>query len=192
MNTFLIALRLFAVLTLLTGVVYPLLVTGIAQTFFADKANGSLVYKAGDRQTLVGSELLAQQSDSAMYFQSRPSACNYGTVASGASNKGPTNADLVKLVGERRTAFRAANALDPRAALPNEMVFASGSGLDPHISPEAARMQVRRVSAERNFNSAQKQALERLVEQSVESPQFGIFGNARVNVVKLNIALDAL
>ncbi|MBD1208313.1 MAG: potassium-transporting ATPase subunit KdpC [Ignavibacteria bacterium] len=188
MKTTLIALRLFLVMTLLTGVLYPLAVTGIAQGFFNAKANGSIL--KGAQNQALGSELLAQKFDSVIYFQSRPSACDYGTVASGASNKGPTSKALQDLVQERRAAFRTTNGLAAGQDVPGEMAFASGSGLDPHISPEAARLQVARVAKARAYNDVQTQALTQLVERAVESPQFGIFGQERINVLRLNMALD--
>lgn len=188
MKTTLIALRLFLVMTLLTGVLYPLAVTGITQGFFNAKANGSIL--KGAQNQALGSELLAQKFDSVIYFQSRPSACDYGTVASGASNKGPTSKALQDLVQERRAAFRTTNGLAAGQAVPGEMAFASGSGLDPHISPEAARRQVARVAKARAYNDVQTQALTQLVERAVESPQFGIFGQERINVLRLNMALD--
>lgn len=190
MNTTLIALRLFLVMTLLTGVLYPLAVTGIAQGFFNAQANGSVL--KGAQNQVLGSELLAQKFDSVIYFQSRPSACDYGTVASGASNKGPTSKALQDLVQERRAAFRTANGLAAAQAVPGDMAFASGSGLDPHISTEAARLQVARVAKARAFDAAKTQVLQKLVDNAVESPQFGIFGQERVNVLKLNIALSQL
>jgi potassium-transporting ATPase KdpC subunit len=190
MQTILVALRLFLAMTLLTGVVYPLVVTGIGQGLFANKANGSTV--KGAQNHVIGSELLAQKFDSIVYFQARPSACDYGTVASGASNKGPTSEALQKLVQERRTAFRASNSAASTQEVPAEMAFASGSGLDPHISPEAARMQVARVAAARGFDAKRTEALKNLVERTVEPPQFGVLGNARVNVLALNLALDKL
>ncbi|TAE30900.1 MAG: potassium-transporting ATPase subunit KdpC [Candidatus Kapaibacterium sp.] len=195
MKTFLIALRFFLVMTLLTGVLYPLAVTGIGQGFFSYQANGSVLQSAvlkGAQNHVRGSELLAQKFDSVIYFQARPSACDYGTVASGASNKGPTSAALQTVVQERRSAFRTSNSLASRQEVPSEMAFASGSGLDPHISPEAARMQVARVAKARSFDEKRAQDLKNLVERSVEQPQFGIFGNARVNVVKLNMMVDVL
>lgn len=190
MKTFLTALRLFLVMTLLTGVVYPLAVTGIGQGLFARQANGSVL--KGSQNKAFGSELLAQKFDSVIYFQARPSACDYGTVASGASNKGPTSADLQKIVQERRAAFRASNNLASTQEVPSEMAFASGSGLDPHISPEAARMQIARVAKARGFIAEHTQNLKNLVESSIEQPQFGIFGNARVNVLRLNMAVDII
>jgi K+-transporting ATPase ATPase C chain len=190
MKTTLIALRLFLVMTLLTGVLYPLAVTGIGQGFFNAQANGSIL--KGAQNQALGSELLAQKFDSVLYFQSRPSACDYGTVASGASNKGPTSKALQDLVQERRVAFRTANGLAAAQAVPSDMAFASGSGLDPHISPEALRLQVARVAKARAFDAAKTQALQKLVDDAVESPQFGVFGQERVNVLKVNIALDQL
>jgi K+-transporting ATPase ATPase C chain len=194
MKTFLIALRLFLVMTLITGILYPLVVTGIGQGLFAKQANGSVL--KGAQNQVIGSELLAQKFDSVIYFQARPSACDYGTVASGASNKGPTSEALQKSVQERRTAFRASNNLAATQGVsqnvPAEMAFASGSGLDPHISPEAARMQIARIVAARSFDTKRSEALNNLVERSVEQPQFGIFGNARVNVLRLNLALNGL
>ncbi len=190
MKTTLIAFRLFLVMTLLTGVLYPLAVTGLGQGFFSHKANGSVLQ--GLQNKAIGSELLAQKFDSVIYFQSRPSACDYGTVASSASNKGPTSADLQKTAQERRTTFRVHNNLASDQEVPSEMVFASGSGLDPHISPEAARLQMSRVAKARGCNEEQTQALKQLVERSVKSPQFGMFGIPRVNVLQLNRAVDAL
>jgi K+-transporting ATPase ATPase C chain len=190
MNIIFTALRLFLVMTLLTGVLYPLAVTGIAQGFFNAKANGSI--QKGVQNQALGSELLAQKFDSVIYFQSRPSACDYGTVASGASNKGPTSKALQDLVQVRRAAFRNANGLAAGQAVPGDMAFASGSGLDPHISPEAARLQVARVAKARALNAAKTQALQKLVDDAVESPQFGIFGQERVNVLRLNVALDTI
>jgi K+-transporting ATPase ATPase C chain len=183
------ALRLFLALTLITGIAYPLVMTGIAQLAFHHQANGSVVVARGK---VIGSELLAQKFDSAIYFQARPSACDYGTVPSGASNKGPTSAELQKAVNERRTAFRSANGLALQTPVPSDMAFASASGLDPHTSPEAARMQIARIAKARGFDAERTKALSALVERSVEQPQFGIFGNARVNVLRLNMALDAL
>jgi K+-transporting ATPase ATPase C chain len=190
MNTTLIALRLFLVMTVITGVLYPLAVTGIGQGFFNAKANGSIL--KGAQNQALGSELLAQKFDSVIYFQSRPSACDYGTVASGASNKGPTSKALQDLVQERRATFRAANGLAAGQAVPSDMAFASGSGLDPHISTEAARLQISRIAKARSLDAAKTQALQKLVDDAVESPQFGIFGQERVNVLKVNIALDQL
>jgi K+-transporting ATPase ATPase C chain len=177
MKTIIQSVRALFVFTVLTGALYPLGISLAAYAFPA-KANGSLI--AVDGKT-VGSSLLAQKTESPRYFWPRPSAGDFATVASGASNKGPTSADLVKAVAERRAKFG--------AEAPAEMLTASGSGLDPHISPEAAQQQVARIAAERKIPAERVAAL---VAQHTESPQFGIFGDPRVNVLTLNLALDAL
>jgi len=180
------ALLLLVVLTVLTGVVYPLVVTGIAQLAFPRQANGSLV-TAGE--TVIGAALLGQANADPRYFQPRPSATGYGTLPSGGSNLAPTSVDLAAAVAQRAAGFRAANGLAAGDAVPTEMLFASGSGLDPHISPDAARWQVARVAAARGLDEA---AVAALVEAHVEGPQLGIFGQPRVNVLLLNLALDEL
>jgi K+-transporting ATPase ATPase C chain len=180
------SIMLTIVLTVLTGVIYPLVVTGIAQVAFKDQANGSLIEKNGQ---VVGSVFLAQQFTGEKYFWPRPSAGGYATVPSGASNKGPTSVDLQKAVDARASAFRAAHKLAADAPVPADMVFASGSGLDPHISPEAARLQVARVAAARGVNEGR---IKTLVEKFVEQPQWGFLGEPRVNVLRLNLALDEL
>jgi potassium-transporting ATPase KdpC subunit len=193
MKTFLPAVRLFIALTVLTGVIYPLLVTGIAKAVFPKQASGSLVTT---NEKVVGSELLAQRFGAENYFWPRPSAgddgTNYATVASSASNLGPTSSNLVATVQARIVSFQIANGLATNAAVPADMAFASGSGLDPHISPEAARLQINRVATARKFSPEQKQKLSTLVEQSIEPPQLGFLGEPRVNVLKLNLALDSL
>ena len=180
------SIMLTIVLTVLTGVIYPLVVTGIAQVDFKDQANGSVIEKNG---VVVGSELLAQQFTGDKYFWPRPSAGGYATVPSGASNYGPTSQKLHDAVLTNAATFRAAHKLPLDAPVPADMVFASGSGLDPHISPESARLQVGRVAAARNVAENQIKAL---VEKFIEPPQWGFLGEARVNVLKLNLALDGM
>jgi K+-transporting ATPase ATPase C chain len=193
MKTFLPAIRLFIALTVLTGVIYPLVVTGIAKSVFPKQATGSLVTVDGK---VVGSALLAQRFGDDQYFWARPSAgddgTNYATVASSASNLGPTSSNLVAMVQARIAAFRMANGLATNAVVPADMAFTSGSGLDPHISPAAARLQVNRVATARKYSTEQKQTLAALVEQNIEWPQLGFLGEPRVNVLKLNLALDSL
>jgi potassium-transporting ATPase KdpC subunit len=178
MKTIIQSLRIYLVLTLLTGIVYPLAITDVAQVFFPKQANGSRIIA---HNKLVGSELLAQKFEAPRYFWPRPSAADFATVPSGASNKGPTSADLRKAINERREKFG--------ADAPVDMLTASGSGLDPHISPEAAQAQLARVAKARGLVAAKISAL---VDRTIESPQLGIFGDARVNVLKLNRALDQL
>jgi K+-transporting ATPase ATPase C chain len=180
------SIMLTIVLTVLTGVIYPLVVTGIAQVAFKDQANGSLLEKNGQ---VVGSEFLAQQFTGEKYFWPRPSAGGYATVPSGASNYGPTSQKLHDTVATNAATFRAAHKLPVDAPVPADMVYASGSGLDPHISPEAARLQVVRVAAARGVGAERIAAL---VEKFVELPQWGFLGEARVNVLKLNLALDGM
>lgn len=180
------ALFMLTALTLLTGVLYPLVVTGIAQLAFPRQANGSLVM-TGD--TVVGSALLGQANADPRYFQPRPSATDYGTLPSGGSNLAPTSLELAAAVAQRAADFRAANGLSAAAAVPTELLFASGSGLDPHISPDAARLQVGRVAAARGLD---EDAVAALVEAYVEGPQLTILGQPRVNVLLLNLALDGL
>ena len=177
MKTILESLRVLLVLTVLTGFAYPLVVTGIASIAFRGSATGSLV-KQGDQ--LVGSALLAQKTESPKYFWPRPSAADFATVASGASNKGPTSADLVKSIAERREKFG--------KDAPDELLTASGSGLDPHLSPAAARHQAARVAAERKIAVEKVTAL---IDQLTEGPQLGFLGEPRVNVLSLNLALDS-
>lgn len=176
----------FLLLTLLTGVVYPLAVTGIGQVLFADEANGSLI-PSGDR--LLGSRLIGQPFSSPQYFFGRPSATApqpYNGAASSGSNQGPTNPALAAAVADRVAALR---ALDPgnKAPVPVDLATASGSGLDPHISPAAAEYQVARVARARKRPEAE---IRELVKQATQGRALGILGEPRVNVLKLNLALD--
>jgi potassium-transporting ATPase KdpC subunit len=172
--------------TIIAGVAYPLVMTGVAQLLFRNQANGSLIVRNGE---VVGSELIAQQFTGDKYFWPRPSAGGYATVPSGASNLGPTSQALQSNVTANAVAFRTGNKLAADTPVPADMVFTSASGLDPHISPESARLQVTRVAVARGISEDQIKAL---VEKFVEPPQWGIFGEARVNVLRLNVALDEL
>jgi K+-transporting ATPase ATPase C chain len=182
------ALVLFVLLTLLTGVVYPLLVTVVAQAAFPDQANGSLVVRDG---TVAGSSLIGQPFDDPKYFWSRPSATApfaYNAAASSGSNLGPINPALVDAVKARVDALRAADPSN-HAPIPADLVTASASGLDPHVSPAAARWQVGRVARARGLDPA---AVEALVARNTEGRQWGFLGEERVDVLTLNLALDAM
>ena len=189
MKTLLISLKVFLFFTVLTGIIYPLFITGIAQLAFPAKANGSLIVKGGKT---AGSELIGQQSDSAVYFTSRPSAVSYNPLPSGGSNYGLTSIKLKNLVTERKRQFIAFNRLDSLAGIPSEMLFASASGLDPHISPQAALLQVDRIANARNFNHVQKEKLLKCVQALTEPPQFLCLGEMRINVLLLNLETDKI
>lgn len=180
------ALLMLAILTFITGVVYPLVVAVVAQLEFPAQAYGSLL---GDPGQPVGSRLIGQTNDDPRYFWPRPSATGYNAMPSGASNLGPTSATLAGLVAERAAGFRAAHGLGDEEPVPVEMLFASGSGLDPHISPDSARLQVGRIAVARGLDEARLTAL---VAAHIEGPQLGFLGAARVNVLVLNLALDDL
>jgi K+-transporting ATPase ATPase C chain len=182
------ALTMLAILTILTGLVYPLVVTGIAQLLFPHQASGSLIVRDGK---LVGSELIGQPFDAPGYFWSRPSATApfpYNAAASSGSNLGPTNPALIQAVTARIAALRAEDPDNP-SPIPVDLVTASGSGLDPHISPAAADYQARRVARARGMD---ERIVRRLVAEHTEGRQFGLLGEPRVNVLQLNLALDAV
>src|ERR1700675_1130539 len=178
MKTILQSIRIYIILTLLTGILYPLAMTGVAQLVFPKQANGSRLTENGK---LVGSDLIAQKFESPKYFWPRPSSADYATIPSGASNKGPTSADLKKSIDERREKFG--------KDAPVDLLTASGSGLDPHIPPEEARSQRAGFASARNVSIPKISAL---VDEAIEQPQFGFLGEPRVNVVRLNRALDQL
>jgi K+-transporting ATPase ATPase C chain len=182
------AVRVLAVLTVLCGLAYPLLVTGISQIAFAGAADGSLVRRDGQ---VVGSALIGQNADGPQWFHPRPSAAGegYDGAASSASNLGPSNPDLLDTVARRAAAYREENGLDADANLPVDAVTASGSGLDPHISVANARLQAPRVSEARGLPV--DQILE-LVDEHTDGRDLGFLGDPGVNVLELNLAVDAL
>ncbi len=180
------ALVLFAMLTLVTGIVYPLAITGVAQLAFPHAANGSLIMREGKP---IGSELIGQDFDAPGYFRGRPSATvpmPYNADASGGSNLGPTNPALLQDVRQRIAALRAAEP-DATGPVPGDLVMASASGLDPDISPQAAHWQAASVARARGLPLAQVNAL---IDAHVQGPSLGLFGEPRVNVLALNLALD--
>ncbi len=181
------AALLFAVLTLLTGVVYPAAVTAIAQFMFPEQAAGSLILR--EDGTAAGSTLIGQVFSDPKYFWSRPSATAdypYNAMASGGSNLGPTNKDLIGQIGERIKSLRETGI---QGTLPPDLVMASGSGLDPHISIEGALLQVPRVARERHMP---EETVKTVVLSHLEDRQFGFLGAQRINVLKLNLAMDRL
>jgi potassium-transporting ATPase KdpC subunit len=182
------ALTMLLIFTVLTGLVYPLSVTGLAQLFFPEQANGSLIVHNGK---VVGSKLIGQYFDKPEYFWGRPSATSpfpYNAAASSGSNLGPTNPVLLDAVKARVAALR---GVDPGndTPVPVDLVTASASGLDPHISPAAAMYQVNRVARARGLD---ERRVRELVARNIEERQFALLGEPRVNVLELNLALNAL
>jgi K+-transporting ATPase ATPase C chain len=183
------AFRMLLVMTFLTGLVYPLTMTGLAQTLMPFRANGSIVLKDGQP---VGSRLIGQNFTSADYFHGRPSAAGqdgYDAAGSGGSNLGPTNKQLVDKVRKRVSKIRSENGLSFDYGVPADLVTASGSGLDPDISPAAAYLQAERVAKAR---SLAVDVVHKLIDSQVKPRQGGLLGEPRVNVLELNLALDAL
>lgn len=183
------AFLLLVVLTVLTGVAYPLAVTGLAQVVFPHQANGSIVYRNGQP---VGSNLIGQNFSAARYFHGRPSAAGksgYDASNSAGSNLGPTNKTLIANVSKQIDQVRKENSLAAGTPVPSDLVTASASGLDPDITPAAALIQVARVAQAR---SLPEEKVRSLVGRYTAGPQLGFLGDSRVNVLKLNMALDAI
>jgi potassium-transporting ATPase KdpC subunit len=186
MKNFITAILMTIVTTVLLGLIYPLLVTGLAQVIFTDQANGQLIRRSDG--TIIGSRLIGQPFSSPGYFRSRPSAAGatgYDAGASAGSNLGPTNQKLIDRVKADVEKLQLEN---PGKPVPIDLVTTSGSGLDPHISPAAAEFQVSRVARERGMSEAEVQAL---VVAHTQGRQFGFLGEPRVNVLELNLDLDA-
>lgn len=183
------AFALLMVFTILTGLVYPLAMTGLAQALFPFEANGSILVQNGKP---IGSALIGQNFTSANYFHGRPSAAGtdgYDATSSGGSNLGPTSKKLVETVADNIAKVRDENQLDGQKLVPSDLVLASGSGLDPDISPAGAYVQIERVANERGLSTSQ---VRNLVDQHIKGRQLGILGEPRINVLELNLALDAL
>ena len=179
------AMAMMILLTIITGIIYPLAVTGIAQIFFPHQAEGSLI-RRGD--TVVGSELIGQSFTGRGYFHSRPSAAGagYDAAASGGSNLGPTSAALIARIDSLARSLHAEN---PAVAVPVDMVTASASGLDPHITPAAAEFQTPRVARERGLSVDR---VRELIGRATEGRDLGVLGEPRVRLLELNLALDRL
>jgi K+-transporting ATPase ATPase C chain len=180
------AVLLFLAMSVLTGLAYPLFITGVVQKLMPEQAEGSLLVVEGK---VVGSELIGQNFTSPGYFHGRPSAVGYAANGSGASNFGPTSAKLMDEVRLRIEQVRTENNLSRNAAVPGELVLASASGLDPHISVEGAMLQIPRIARARGLPESEVKVL---VYQHMEPAQFEVLGQEKVNVLKLNLALDDL
>jgi potassium-transporting ATPase KdpC subunit len=187
MRECLVALRLFIVMSLLTGLLYPLAVTGVARCIFPSRAQGSLIVVNG---TVRGSSLIGQTFIYPAYFQSRPSATGYSALPSCGSNLNVAGTVLRDSVAARERAFRQKYHVAQDKPVPRDMLFASGSGLDLHISPEAAYMQIATIVAARGLSSEQQKTLEAAVGRFIEKRQFGLLGEPRIAVVPLNLFLD--
>ena len=181
------SLLVFVVFSLLCGLIYPLCITAVSQLLFSWRANGSLL---SSQKQIVGSELIGQMFKGPQYFHGRPSATEPAYNASGStgSNFGPANAKFLQDVKDRIEAVRLANGVPSDTPIPADLVLASASGLDPHISVEAAMLQVKRIAKERKLTES---AVERIVRGYIEHRFAGVWGQPRVNVLKLNLALDA-
>jgi potassium-transporting ATPase KdpC subunit len=190
MKQFWNALLLLLTFAILTGIVYPLFITAIAYLFFPEQAKGSLIYDS--KKQICGSSLIGQNFSNKRYFWSRPSAVNYNPMPSGGTNLSLVSIQLKDTVESRRQTFRAMNNLSKNDSVPNEMLFASASGLDPHISPAAAQAQVSRVIDARGCTPQQRTAIQNLIVKYTDAPQLGFLGADRVNVLLLNRGLDSL
>ena len=180
------AFSLFALFTCLTGFFYPLAVTGLAQVFFNEKSHGSLIK---DEDKVIGSALIAQKFSRPQYFWPRPSASDFGSNPSGASNQGPTSRKLKADIDKRREELKAKHDLN-LSEVPEDLLMASASGLDPHISFAAAQFQLQRVAQARSLKQESMLKLQSLLEQAADDRQWGVFGEPGVNVLRLNRALD--
>lgn len=169
--------------TFVCGIFYPAIVYGFAKFAFPKVSSGSLIEVDGK---VIGSELLSQSFDSPEYFHSRPSAVGFDTSSSGASNLGPSNVQLSKKVEERRIYWVERGGTEP---VPSELLYSSGSGLDPHLSPEAVKYQIPLVAKAKGIS---EEKLARLVDATLESPEWGLFGSSKINILKLNLKLRSI
>jgi potassium-transporting ATPase KdpC subunit len=183
------SIKILLFFTLITGIIYPVIIFGIGQTFFSDKANGSLVK---GKEQIAGSKLLGQKFTVRKYFWSRPSAIDYNPMPSGGSNLSLTSKVLVQQYKDNKSAFIRENLLKSTDIVPSEMLFASASGVDPDIPREAAYVQVKRISEARKFNAEQKQKLYGLIDLQAKKRQFGFLGEEVINVLVLNMKLDEM
>ena len=182
------AILVFVVFSLLCGLVYPFLITTVSQFIFPWRSNGSIITSGNQ---ILGSELIGQKFNSSKYFHGRPSATDpaYNASSSGGSNSGPSNAKFIGEVKERIEEVRNENVLPSNVPIPADLVLASASGLDPHVSVESAMLQVKRIARERGVSESE---VKEMVNQSIAHRLLGIWGQPRVNVFKLNLAMDKL
>lgn len=186
---FFTGIKLLLLFTFLTGLIFPLIITLFAQIVFPYKASGSIIIKG---ELAAGSELIAQKFESNKYFKPRPSAIDFKPMPSGASNLSQASLVLKTNYDSRKKVFLDENFLNSSYNVPKEMLFTSASGVDPHISPEAAYAQVERISKARNMNDLLKQKMYKLIRSRIESPQFGFLGERVINVLLLNLELDKI
>ncbi len=189
MKNIIIALKIFLLMTVITGLIYPLAITGYAQLFFPNKANGSMLFI---HNKIVGSELIGQQFTKPEYFWGRPSAIGNNPMPSGGSNLNPVGDTLKDQILARADTIRKYHGNISINSIPKDLLFASGSGVDPHISPETAFFQVERITKYRHLSLEQKNKLNKLIQTLIEPPDFNIFGEYRINVLKLNLQLDGI
>lgn len=182
-------LRLIFLMTIILGIIYPLLTLFVAQIFFPTKASGSFIAKSGKYS---GSILIGQCFNSERYFNARPSAVNYNPMPSAATNLSQTSKMLDSLFKERKRRFVVFNSLSQNDDIPAEMLFASASGVDPHITPRAAFLQIDRIIRVRGFSISQKERLLSVIDNLIQKPQLGFMGNSVINVLLLNIELDKI
>jgi K+-transporting ATPase ATPase C chain len=179
--------KMFLVMTFLLGIVYPTIIWAIGQIIFPYQANGSLVLR---NNKIIGSELIGQNFSDSIYFQPRPSAIDYNPMPSGASNLALSSSLLSKQVKDRSNDFLTKNLLNKSVSVPAEMLFASGSGVDPDISVESAKLQVNRIIIARKLNINKTGTINNLIDSLAGNTQFGVSGNNFVNVLMLNLKLD--
>jgi potassium-transporting ATPase KdpC subunit len=183
-----IAVKMFLIMTIITGLVYPLAITGFAQLFYPNKSNGSMIY---EKNKILGSELIGQGFTKPEYFWGRPSAIANNPMPSGGSNLSPVGKVFKEQFQARFDTIRKYHGNFALNQIPKDLLFASASGVDPHISPDAALFQVDRIVKARHFNSEQKEQLIKIIQNSIENPDLFIFGETRINVLKLNILLKS-
>lgn len=189
MKNIIIGLKFFILTTLLTGLIYPLFITLIGQVAFNYQSNGSFILRGGER---IGSALVGQKFDQDKYFWPRPSVVDYNSLPSGGSNFSATSKQLKDIIEERKQKLLKADPSKTTEEIPADLIYASGSGLDPQISPAAAKFQVDRIVKARQLDSTGKSAIIKMINGLTEKRDFGVFGEPRINVLKLNAELDKI